>query len=292
MESRGHPKPSEPPSFISTQVTDARRYYFHLNPRNSDEIKIVCGGWERLQTDYQIDRVDFPFFGIEYVAEGKGSLELASSSYQLMAGMAFAYGPGIPHRIINDPAAPMLKYYVDFTGLKAEQLLADSVLKLGQVVRISSPKKVEDLFEWFQQQGSSETRHSHNICAALLPILLMILDQCAIPYRAYDFRAWETYQRVKRVIESQFLTLRSVKEIALTVHADHSYLCRLFQRFDQTTPYRFLTKLKMNHAAALLLNQRMLVKEVAEQLEMDSFHFSRMFKRIYGISPEYFLKHR
>ncbi len=39
-------------------------------------------------------------------------------------------------------------------------------------------------------------------------------------------------------------------------------------------------------AAALLANEGLLVKEVAEQLEIaDAFQFSRSFLRIYGIPP-------
>jgi AraC-like DNA-binding protein len=47
----------------------------------------------------------------------------------------------------------------------------------------------------------------------------------------------------------------------------------------------------MNRAAALLLDQRMMVKEVADALGFaDAFHFSRTFKRVYGISPERFIR--
>ena len=91
--------------------------------------------------------------------------------------------------------------------------------------------------------------------------------------------------------ERAVLPASVVEEAARVCHIDPSYLSRLFQRFGHTTPYRFLTKLKMNRAATLLLDQRMFVKEVAEQLGfIDAFHFSRTFKRIYGISPERFIR--
>jgi AraC-like DNA-binding protein len=56
------------------------------------------------------------------------------------------------------------------------------------------------------------------------------------------------------------------------------------------TPYRFLMRLKMSHAASLLLNPDALVKEVAYELDFsDPFHFSRSFKSVYGVSPERFM---
>ena len=286
-------QPTKRPGFISSQVTEARRYYFDLNPKPSRDVVVVCGGCERMRSDYVIDRVDFPFLAIEFVAEGTGTLELSAISYRLVPGMAFAYAPGIAHRITSDPAAPMLKYYIDFVGKAAEQLLAKSVLTSGNVVQLSSPQEVTDIFEWLQRRGMSETCMGAEICAALLPVLVITINQHAVPYGALDLRALETYQRAKRIMEERFLSLRSAEEAARACHVDRSYLSRLFQRFGQTTPYQFITRLKMNRAASLLLDQRMLVKEAADALDFaDAFHFSRTFKRIYGISPERFIRQR
>ena len=48
----------------------------------------------------------------------------------------------------------------------------------------------------------------------------------------------------------------------------------------------------MRHAAALLDGGRMIVREVAEQPGLDPFHFSRVFKRVHGVSPAEFLRRR
>jgi AraC-like DNA-binding protein len=284
-------EPENQPSFISTQVTEARRYYFDLDPKPGREGVVVCGGCERMRSDYVIDRSDFPFSVIEFVAKGTGTLEISGATYQLAPGMTFAYGPGVAHRIRSDSATPMLKYFVAFTGKSAHQLLAGSALAGGRVVQLSSPQEVIEVFELLQREGMSEARLAPQICAALLPVLVMKIDQHAAPYGALDFRAFETYERAKRAIEEHFLSLRSAEEAARACHVDASYLCRLFRRFGRTTPYRFITKLKMNQAAALLLDQRMMVKEVADALGFaDAFHFSRTFKRVYGISPERFIR--
>jgi AraC-like DNA-binding protein len=158
-------------------------------------------------------------------------------------------------------------------------------------VQLSSPQEVIDVFELLQREGMNESGLGAQNCAALLPFLVMKINQHAIPYGTLDFRAVETYERAKRMMEENFLSLRSLKEAARACHVDPSYLSRLFQRFGHLTPYRFITKLKMNFAATLLLDERMLVKEVAEKLGFaDAFHFSRTFKRVYGISPERFVR--
>lgn len=245
-----------------------------------------------MSSDYVVDRNDFPYFGIECVAEGSGTLQLAGQSYNLAAGMTFAYRPRMPLRIRSDPKRPMLKYYIDFVGSEVEQLLTRSILGKWTVVQLSSPQEIADIFEMLQREGRMESRFSSPICAALLNILIMKIDQQALPYGSADLRALETFQRAKRFIEERFLTLKTAEEAAAACHVDPSHLSRLFQRFAATTPYRLIIKLKMNRAAELLLDQHMRVKEAALQLGFaDAFHFSRTFKRVYGISPEHFVRH-
>src|SRR5687767_14780942 len=99
------------PSFVSTQVTEADRYYLDLTPNRNAPIVVVCGGCERLREDYLVNRQTFPFLCVEFVAEGSGTLELRGKRYQLRPGIAFAYAPGIPHVIRNDPRFPMRKFY-------------------------------------------------------------------------------------------------------------------------------------------------------------------------------------
>src|SRR4051812_25684265 len=114
LVSQATPRNPQRPSFVSTQVTEARRYYLDLSPVKTDGITVVCGGCERVRRDYVVSRKSFPFLAIELVAEGEGTLELCGREYRLRPGVVFLYGPGAAHTIRSLPERPMLKYYVDF----------------------------------------------------------------------------------------------------------------------------------------------------------------------------------
>ena len=64
----------------------------------------------------------------------------------------------------------------------------------------------------------------------------------------------------------------------------------VFARHGYGSPYRYLTRRKMLHAAALLDSGVLLVREVADRLGLDAFQFSRVFKRVHGISPSDFVR--
>jgi AraC-like DNA-binding protein len=279
------------PSFVSTQVSEARRYYLDLSPKPGPRMVVVCGGCERMRPDYQVQRRTFPFLAVEFVAEGEGALELAGRSYALRPGMAFAYGPGAAHLIRNEPARPMLKYYVDFAGADAERLLGESALGGWRAVQVSSPTEVGEIFELLQREGSSQSRYGARLCAELLPVLLTKITERAVVGGASAPRALATYQRAKQWMEKHYLEVKTVEAVAVACHVELAYLCRLFRRFAHTTPYQFLLRLRLNRATELLLDGGLMVKEVAEQLDFaDAFHFSRTFKRVYGLAPDQFLK--
>jgi hypothetical protein len=127
------------PYFVSTQVTEARRYFLELATKPGREIMVVCGGCERVRSDYLVDRSTFPFLVVEFVAEGAGSLELAGRRYRLRAGMTFSYGPGVRHIIRTEAARPMLKYFFVFAGTEGKRLLEESPLDGWKAVQVSSP---------------------------------------------------------------------------------------------------------------------------------------------------------
>jgi AraC-like DNA-binding protein len=70
---------------------------------------------------------------------------------------------------------------------------------------------------------------------------------------------------------------------------DHAYLCRLFKQFDTQSPYQYLLNLKMTYAADRFQKTGVLVKKVARELGfVDQFHFTRVFKKVFGIPPQSF----
>lgn len=283
--------PAKLPEFVSTQVTEEHRYFLNLHPRRSAPAVVVCGGCERLCADYVVKRKTFPYLCIEFVVDGAGTLELLGKRYSLRPGVAFAYGPGIPHLIHNDPHHPMRKYYVDFVGREATQLFNDSPLSCWKPVQIAAPQEVLDIFEAMQRDAFAEDELRDQLCAAHLRVLLLKISQKALPSLRVHPRSFATYQRARRYIEAHFIELNTSQDVAKSCHMTPVYLSRIFRRFARSTPYHFLMRLKMNHAAQLLLGSTRLVKEVAEQLHLSSpFQFSRAFKRVYGLSPEHFMR--
>jgi AraC-like DNA-binding protein len=267
-------------------VAAARRFYLDLTPQRNRSLAIVCGGLEHCTPDYFIDRETFPFFSIEYVARGRGEVQLKGRCHPLEPGRLFAYGPNVAHHITGDPSTPLVKYFVDFAGAGARELLHSCGLPPGQVSQVFPSNALQPLFDELINSGLRAGPESPKLCVKLLECLALRISGARAPITGAETLAFATYQNCRRYIEAHFLELRTLEQVARECHVNNAYLCRLFRRYDSQTPYQYLLRLKMNFAAERLQGPGTLVKQVAEEAGFtDPFHFSRVFSSVLGLSP-------
>lgn len=277
--------------YFSEQIAEARR--FHLDPGASETsaLAVVSGGCEHCAPEYEIHRKSFPFRGLEFVAQGKGTVVFADGKHEILAGSLFSYGPRTSHEILTDPGDPLVKYFVDFTGTRSTALLKGHGLSPGTVIQTSAPGDIMAIFDDLVRNGLACTPYSGRITTAILEHLLLKIAETAIPNGSSSSPAFATYRKALRFIQDHWKEVRSLAEIAAACHVDPAYLCRLFQRFDRQSPYQLLLRLRINHAADELRAGEKSVAEIAEELHFsDAFHFSRMFKKLIGTPPSKFAR--
>lgn len=292
MEKNARPAATVP-EFFSAQVVQARRFYLDLRPRVQAGLTIICGGSEHCAPNYAIHRATFPFYSIEFVAQGGGRLKIKRQEHRLRPGIVFAYGPGVAHDITTEPGEPLVKYFIDFAGTEAVTLLGSARLKPGTVAQVYPPGEIQPLFDELIRNGRRGTAGTPAICAQLLRGLALKVAEARAPQPGHDTLAFATYQQCLAHLQRHFLRLRSVTQAAGECHVDDAYLCRLFQRYDHQSPYRVLIRLKMNYAAERLQAPNALVKQVAEETGFNNpFHFSRVFKSVFGMPPTGMVKMR
>ena len=125
--------PLIPPN--SQQVIDAVICHLETRVYKSRELRVAEAGRERCQPDYLIERTGYPCFTLELVASGRGELEIGGKKLQLLPGHIFLYGPRIRFTMRTDPAAPMLKYFIEFFGSSPDRLFHSGIMKPGEVRR-------------------------------------------------------------------------------------------------------------------------------------------------------------
>lgn len=82
-----------------------------------------------------------------------------------------------------------------------------------------------------------------------------------------------------------------VQEMAQKVQCSEQYLRRLFLRYTGKTPKEYYLDARLDLAHSLLRQEGQTVGRVADMLNFfDAFHFSKAFKRRFGMAPSVLLK--
>jgi AraC-like DNA-binding protein len=273
------------PVFLSKDVAEERVFY-RAHPAAHEGIIVVCGGREHCTAGYVIDRRNFPYLCLEWVASGRGSLYLKGRRHPLGPGSFFVYGPGIPHRILTDPRDRMVKYFMDFKGPAAAGLLRRYGLAPPHFRTLPPGSGVLELFDRLIEAGNRQGGSSNRLCRLLLECLIVLATDTRPVPAGKEGQSYASYLRCRSFMEQHSRSIQGMAEVARHCHLDPAYLSRIFRRFSGESPLRFLNRLKMNAAALQLIRRNALVKEIAAECGYaDPYHFSKAFKKVHGLSP-------
>jgi len=277
------------PDFISQQVEESDYFFLNLRPSKERDFTVTCGGLECCDPSYHIDRTRFDYFGMEYIVSGVCGLVLDGKSYQLQPGSIFCYGPRTRHQIRNTGDGPLIKFFVDFTGRDAARIIGDPFLKSCSPYQIGNLRNMHALFRQVLETGKQGGRGCQRILRQMIELIVLTTRYKAVDLEESDSRSYQTYARCRSEIDQNYAGIRTVEELAERCHVSSGHLCRVFKKFADESPWQMITRLKMNRAGELLLSDALMIKDVAVRIGFqDAYHFSRVFKGYYGMSPKHF----
>jgi AraC-like DNA-binding protein len=283
---------SQQPEYFSKQVLRTRRFF--IAPQRSSQPstssvswQLTAGGCEWCAPDFIIDRQTFPYAAFEFVARGTGTLCLEGKRHELSAGHAFFYSPTTPHVIESSSNDPLVKYFFNLSGTKAEKLFSDLDLPSGTLLRVLDAARVTMLLEEVIDHALRSTATSiRTAIHALHYALSLCADSRQLPTLKYE-PGYSTYLRCRGHLLRNYPVIQSIAQAATHCHITAAYMTRLFKRYDTETPLACLVRLKMSQALIKLRQPEMQVKAVAAELGyQSSAHFSRAFKAWSGMAPQ------
>lgn len=285
--SGGYPNATMRSQLLASRVAGSRYIFPNLAPRREVRWTVALGGREECAEDYLVDRERYPFHSIEVVEAGRGRVRLGGGkTHAIGAGSVFCYAPEMACRIESDPTQPLVKFFFALAGRDVAKVLREAGLPPGTVRRLSAPAEIVGIAENVIHEGQRHTARTPEICAKWVELLLLKVRDASDGRRAGKERARENFLRCRSLIETNAAHLTTLDEAARLAGIDAASMCRLFRRFQGTSPYRYLIRRKMVLAAEFLMESDGMVKEAAAQVGFaDPYHFTRCFKSVHGIPP-------
>lgn len=225
-----------------------------------------------------------------YCMEGSGVVELAGKVYHLQANDAFVIPLGEPHTYYADAENPWSLLWVHFKGTDAPYYPLQEK-KIRHFRSEYAANRVFFLFDLiFRVLDTSYNLGTFLYITQALSLLLAEI---------YFFKGHESISSEDRNITAIIRYMNAHLQDSLTLpdllaefHCSKSYLNRLFQKHTEHAPMNFFHRLKMAEACKQLRSTNKRIYEIGQALGYkDPYYFSRLFKKIIGVSPQEYKEH-
>lgn len=266
-----------------------------------------------LEFNYRIDGpIDqafhsHPWYEVYYFHEGVCNYLIGDRIYSLAPGDLILMNGMTLHRPKVDPNHPYVRTVIHFEPslLKPFQDLPRSVPILQPFRTLSNYRlslegkdreEVERLLETmrgYQLEGGAVAEG--RLLLAFADLLHVIYGLCMQPLRSRPNAPTEKERTVQRVItylEERFTEELDMDRLQADLHVSKFYLSRLFKEVTGFTIFDFVFQRRINEAKILfLLDPGLSVTEVGFRTGFKHLaHFSRLFKRQVGMTPEKYRK--
>jgi AraC-like DNA-binding protein len=271
----------------SRPLSDYAEFEFDLPVAADAEGMLVrWGGQEVLTHKIPIETPAIPYVLLKYCVAGTGVLEAADARWEIGPGIIFWTAPRTPSVLTADRDVKMVNLALILAGKGAAAAVEQYLQADASAIGLTNPDPVEATLREIMAEGRGTAEHREEICALLAEVLLRRMHAQATDTSHVNPMARQTFKRCREYIEKHFARLTTLGEVAEACEVTVPYLCRLFDQFHASSPYEYMTKLKMSRAENLLLRPDSPVREIATAVGYkDARLFARNFKTVYGKNP-------
>jgi AraC family transcriptional regulator, arabinose operon regulatory protein len=234
---------------------------------------------------------------IFFTVGGHGRIRLGGHEVMTSAGDIILFAPGTPHDYAALPLDQPWRFYWSHFVARGAWL---EWLKLPEkypglaslsIHESSAAARIETAFRRLVQEVNERRAFQEELAEnALAEVVLLVARQF---YRRASRGVDPRIEMVQEYLEQHYHQPVRLDELASLVALSPWRLSHLFKSDTGRTITEALTLLRLGQAARLLEYSSRTAAEIAHDVGLESaFYFSRLFKRVYGISPHDYRKAR
>ena len=251
-----------------------------------DQCRFLGGqyGNVRCPKDWVIEDRLMSDYDVWFVHSGRGDLTVSGNMYSVSAHELYLFRPGDRISATQDLRTPLHVTYCHF-GVPGNPLFHQLVLPPRTRDR---DRRIESAFLQFHREVELATP----VTGFSIRLLLYNIFQVWLEDKSVSIHEVSIDDRRAAVLRRAIDFLRAhvdrnvdLDELSRTCALEKSGLSRLFRNTMGTSPIRYHTDLRMQHAARLL-ESGMSVKQASRDVGYkDVYSFSKAFKKNMGVNP-------
>lgn len=232
-------------------------------------------------------------YALSFITHGEGFFEDKEGRVSVTPGQVMIQPDGIWHCTDPTSAGGWDEYWVCFNLLEAERRFGQIIPRSPGVFSITRPAALEEIWKELCDLVYLRIPFFQEYTALLLHRLLIHLFQerngDRVLRRHQGITAAE--REIRRTFREEMIDWEKIADLS---GMGYDVFRQRFRRETGLAPKQYLIELKLLHAASLIRDTNLPIKEIAAEVGMtDPYYFSRLFQKRMGVPPRtYRLRHR
>ena len=241
---------------------------------------------------------DYP--QIAFVLSGSGRYCLDGNELEIAEGDLLIINPGVYHQWMKpaDPENAAVVFFVGFLDVQLEGYPANHLpMPDGNYILHTTGELRQKLFKICSsmEAENADCRQGryYMLKSYLMQLLVLVIREQALPVptaKGYSFESVSRKYVVEQMLsffEDHYSEKISLDQIAENMYLSPFYISKIFKSETGASPIRHLINIRLEKAKELLeKGESGSIQEVANAVGYeDAYHFSKLFKKKYGISP-------
>lgn len=236
---------------------------------------------------------------IVFILSGQGKYRISDTVYSVSEGDILLINPGMKHQvIIPGPDYSFTEAVIGFTDVQFEHFGPNEIpLPQEEPVVHAQGELRQKMFKIYASMDAENAVHRTGkyfmLKSYLMQVLLLLVREQTEPVEintGFSFKSANKKYVVEQILsyfEDHYAEKISLDQIADNTYLSTVYISKIFKSETGNTPIRHLINIRLEKAKELLENGwEGSIQEVAMQVGYDdAYHFSKLFKKRYGVSP-------
>lgn len=223
---------------------------------------------------------------------GYGHFHHRGRIYDIKPGMGIFMPKDDPHAYFPS-SSPWLSSWVSFQGHSVSEILTQLGLTKTTVYTLKDSQLLYNMIQKIYNQVLTPTAISHVESSSYLYYFLTVVVNNATPFdEQSSFTHLAKLQPAFDYIDSNYMGLITLEELATVMDITPQHLCHLFKQGIGQRPLEYINLVRVRNAQSLLLSHpEKSIMEIAKIVGYDDpSYFGRVFKRYLNITPNQFRK--
>ena len=237
--------------------------------KNYSDINPVQFGYETCDSSHYYGPAVRTYWLLQYVVSGKGHFKINGKNYSIIAGNTFVIPPYVETYYEADCKDPWEYIWIGFNKSDRVKVIFDDV--------IYAPS-AQHIFEDMKRCSDMYSGRTEFLCSKIWQLIAEISDKKNV---VHDY-----IKQALSIINSEYMLDITVQNIADRIGLERTYFSNRFKNVVGISPKEYIIRTRMEQAKLLLRKHGYGVSLTALSVGYsDTYTFSKMFKRYFGISP-------